>query len=202
MAELKFHHKPSMIGFEEANKYAVCIPLIRSGNDYEILFEVRSKKIEKQPGDVCFPGGFIEEGELPFMAALRESEEELLIKKEQLHLLGLCDLLYNGRLCIYPYAGILSDYKGSYSKDEVDHTFTVPLSFFLNTSPKTYVTNAKVFPPENFPFEKIYGGRNYQWRSRKETVYFYEYKDHVIWGITAKIIHSFAKICLEEGLLD
>ena len=57
-----------------------------------------------------------------------------------------------------------------------------------------YVIRAKVEPGEDFPYERICGGREYRWRSRKEEVCFYQYEGHVIWGLTAKLMRAFADV--------
>ena len=44
-----------------------------------LLFEVRADTLDRQPGEVCFPGGHMESGETPAACALRETEEELSI---------------------------------------------------------------------------------------------------------------------------
>lgn len=188
-------HKSTLIGIEACMKSAVCIPLIETTQGYDILFEVRSSKIIHQPGDVCFPGGMLEPEETAEEAAVRETMEELLISREQITVLGLMDVLYTGnRLMIYPYAALLQEYQGTYSEDEVERVFAVPLDFFLNTEPKVYQVEAQVIPGEDFPYELVHGGRTYNWRKRREDILFYRYKDHVIWGLTAKIMRSFSEI--------
>ncbi len=190
-------HTPSLIGLEDCKKSAVCIPLIKKGSDYEILFEVRAAHIDSQPGDVCLPGGRLETGELPMDAAIRETKEELLITDDQIEMLGLMDVYYSGReLMLYPYAIELKNYNGSFSADEVAETFRVPLSFFLETEPMRYLTEATVIPGDDFPYELVVGGKNYRWRKRREEVLFYQYEGRVIWGLTAKIIRSFAESVL------
>jgi 8-oxo-dGTP pyrophosphatase MutT (NUDIX family) len=192
------NHKPSLIGMDTCKKSSVCIPLIKTEQGYDILFEVRSSNIDSQPGDVCLPGGMLEEGESAKEAAVREMTEELLISDTQIELLGLMDVLFTGMgLMIYPYAVGLKDYQGTYSKDEVEEIFTVPLEFFLHTKPDVYHTHAKVIPEENFPYDLIYGGREYAWRTRREEVLFYQYGNRVIWGLTAKIMRSFTEIYKE-----
>ncbi len=188
-------HKSTLIGIEDCMKSAVCIPLIETAQGYDILFEVRSSKIIHQPGDVCFPGGMLEPGESAANAAVREMMEELLISEDQIMVLGLMDVLYTGnRLMIYPYAAVLQNYPGTFSEEEVEKVFTVPLDFFLNTEPKVYRVEAQVIPGEDFPYDLVYGGKNYNWRKRREDILFYQYEDHVIWGLTARIMHSFAEI--------
>lgn len=183
---------------DRCRKAAVCIPLIQTEHGYDLLFEVRSSSIDSQPGDICFPGGMVEPGENTQSAALRELGEELLIRPEQAELLGLMDVWGAGRLYVYPYAVLLSDYDDTFSTDEVDAVFHVPLPFFLEQEPESYYTTMKVMPEENFPYDRIHGGRDYAWRERREEILFYQYGAHTIWGMTAGMVRSFAEI-IKQG---
>ena len=62
--------------------------LINSKN--EILFTVRNKNDNFEPGKYCLPGGHIEEGEEPISAAVRELEEEtgISLKESQIQPCG------------------------------------------------------------------------------------------------------------------
>ena len=73
------NHTP--IGEHWAHHYAVILPVVDldDGKGPQILYEVRASDLDRQPGEVCFPGGQIEAGETPLEAALRETEEELAI---------------------------------------------------------------------------------------------------------------------------
>lgn len=186
-------HKPTLLGMDAARRSAVCIPLIETEKGYEVLFEVRSEKIDRQPGDICFPGGMAEQNEAPLETAMRETAEELLIRKEQIRLLGLMDVLYTGNLLIFPYTVILQNYHGTYSTDEVAEVFTVPLEHFLQNEPECYTSTVRVIPADDFPYDRIYGGKQYKWRKRTEDVFFYRYGKYDIWGLTAKIVKSFAE---------
>ena len=189
-------HEPTFIGMDQCHQAAVCIPLLKNtAGGYDVLFEVRASTIAHQPGDVCLPGGMVEEGENPRDAALRELQEELLLKEEQICYLGDMDKLYTGsHLIMYSFAVEVTEYQNTFSQAEVDDVFTVPLEFFLHTEPECYLTRAKVEPGEDFPYELICGGREYQWRSRKEEIYFYQYEGHVIWGLTAKMMRAFTDV--------
>ena len=79
-------HVPKRIEEDQEHVSAVLIPLIQKDDGYHILFEVRSKKLQHQPGEVCFPGGRVEERETTLEAAVRETKEELLIDDSQLKL--------------------------------------------------------------------------------------------------------------------
>ena len=186
------NHIPRKTGLEKAKVSAVCIPLI-IGKDGEksVLFEVRSADLPEQPGDICLPGGMLEAGETPRQAALRELSEELLLDTEEAELLGDGDVLYNGSVIIHTFVVRIPD--RAYSGDEeVAEVFTVPLSFFFENEPEVYYVERSASPGEDFPFDRIRGGRDYQWRTVKSPTYFYQWADRTIWGITAKIMRDFA----------
>ena len=80
--------------YNKLKNFAVFIPIVKvSGKDH-ILLEVRSK-IVSQPGEVSFPGGSVEEGEDFKTAAIRETMEELLLKREEIEFLGYSSMLLN-----------------------------------------------------------------------------------------------------------
>lgn len=187
-------HQPSLIGLQQCRQAAVVIPMIETQDGLQIVLEQRSSRLKHQPGDICLPGGAIELGETPQQAAVREACEELLLRSEQIEVFGLMDVLHTNTLMLYPYAARLTDYAMTYSTAEVERVFCVPLSFFQTQEPEQYRITLPVHPPENFPLSRIVGGKHYQWRERREDIAFYQYQDWTIWGITAKILQSFAQI--------
>ena len=185
-------HEPAVIDDDRKFHCAVCIPMIRTDTGYDILFEVRSGKIPAQPGDVCLPGGAAEPGETPLQTALRETCEELLLRPDQLIPVGPADVLREGDVVLRPYAALLSDYSGSFSRQEVAEVFRVPLDFFLTTEPEVYTFPMSYELPEDFPFDRIVGGREYAWRQTIHEALFYEYEGRTIWGFTARVMRAFA----------
>lgn len=180
---------PSIIGEGDLRKSAVAIALTESE---DVIFEVRSEMIGHQPGDICLPGGGLEEGETPEEAAVREMMEELLIGREQIEVIAPSSIFVTGMQEIHSFLCKVSGYSGTYQKDEVVKILRVPLSFFRETSPEIHVVVWNPEIGENFPFEKIHGGKNYGWREHKSHIRFYEYDGHVIWGITARIMEAIA----------
>lgn len=171
---------------------AILIPLMEKGGELHLLFEVRSSDIP-QGGDICFPGGGIEESETPFEAAVRESREELFLKENQIRVIAPMHLLQGpkGKM-VYSVLGEIRNYDGRYSKDEVDHVFTMPLSFFLNHPPVSYDSEVRGIHDDNFPYELIRGGKRYQWQDRYYRRYFfYEVPEGKIWGLTAEAVFRF-----------
>ena len=187
-------YKPGIIGLNEINNSAVCIPVVQTEAGEGILFEVRASHIPDQPGDICLPGGRIESGESPEEAAVRECAEELLIEPCQVELIGPSDIFHTENVIVYPYVVRLKDYNGTFSRHEVAEVFSVPVSFFLENEPERHRVNAVVVPDEGFPYERIAGGRNYKWRARYTDQLFYQYGEYTIWGLTAKVINAFAEL--------
>lgn len=179
---------------------AVLIPLIYDAekNNWEILFERRALHLSVQPGDICLPGGKIEEGEEPKRTAVRETSEELVIPESHIELLGPMDeVLGPAQWIIHPYAGILNGYEGTFSEDEVHEVFTIPVGWFIENEPRLYQTTLANIPPDDFPYELIRGGRDYEFRKRKHDMYFYENGDRTIWGATAAVVRGFITLYKE-----
>ena len=172
---------------------AVAVTLLETPEGESVLFEVRSEKIAHQPGDICCPGGMVEEGETPEEAVIREMTEELLVKREQITVLQAMDILPAGSMAVHPYVCRLRDYDGGFSREEAAEVFCVPLAFFLETEPEMHEVTWNVQFGEDFPFGKIRGGRDYPWRERKDRIFFYEYQGRVIWGLTAKLMKAYAE---------
>jgi len=188
------YRKPSILGEQNFSKYAILLPLIEKKDETHILFEVRSMNLRNQPGDICFPGGKIDQSDRTAKhTAIRETSEELGIPATHIYDIIPLDYIVShfGRI-IYPYMGRVINY-GQMSPNpyEVQEIFTVPLSYFLQTEPKAYKVDFQVLPEKNFPYDLIIGGKNYDWQTRHINELFYEYGDKVIWGLTAKILTHF-----------
>jgi 8-oxo-dGTP pyrophosphatase MutT (NUDIX family) len=74
----------------EYKKSAVLILLSKQNNDVQILFTLRSEKLNSHKGQISFPGGRMEDGESPAMTALRETFEETGIEPSLVHV--ICEL--------------------------------------------------------------------------------------------------------------
>lgn len=166
-----------------------------------MLFEVRSKSLKGQPGEICFPGGGVEERDKNYQeTAVRETSEELGIPAADVEVWGALDVLVMpSKMIIYPFVGKLGKFENVFpNKKEVEEVFTVPLEFLLNAKPDYYEIVLKPEPPADFPYEKIPGGRNYSWREGKLPEYFYEYQGRTIWGITARILTNFLAVIKKD----
>ncbi len=182
-----------------SNHFSVLLPLIYLGGELHILFEVRSQLLNSQPGEICFPGGRIEDNEAPIESAVRETIEELNISYEQVEVMGELDILTTPfNMVLYSFCGLLKDIEDIHSikfnRQEVASVFTVPVSELLKTTPISYPMSVIFDGQEGFPYHLIENGREYKWKSGNYPVYFYQYGDYVVWGLTAKILNSFLSI--------
>ena len=160
-----------------------------------MLFEKRSEKLRRQPGEICFPGGKLEPGESLLECAIRETVEELDILNEQIKVIGIGDIYYSPfNIMIYPFIGEIADYKDTFSKDEVHDIIKIPLDFFRSYSPEIFVSKLINEPAEDFPYDWIPGGVEYPWAKGNYEIVFYRYQNWTIWGITAQIIRSVLKL--------
>ena len=148
---------------------AVLVPVIYKDGEEHLVFEVRSSKLDWQPGEICFPGGRIDKTDKsPLAAALRETKEELGVSADHIHLWGPLDYLESPvGVTVWPFAAYM---------DTTDFTL-------LATRP------APDFPKD---LEMPMRG---QWRPRRTyQVKIYTYGDYKIWGITAHILDNFRGI--------
>ncbi len=188
--------RPGSAGAASRREAAILIPLVKKDGEYHVLFEVRAKDLDIQPGEICFPGGAIEPGETPEEACVRETMEELLVKREQVEILAPADGIETPRGArTYTYVGVIHDYEGTWSSDEVDHIFFRSLKSLLEEDPEPSEARVVTVRAEDFPYEKVPGGKNYPFGSKKVKMYFYEGDGGVwIWGMTARILAGFLEI--------
>ncbi|MEH7222640.1 CoA pyrophosphatase [Bacillus sp. JJ1566] len=188
---------PSILGLGEFKRFSILLPIIKKDNEAHILFEVRSSQLRRQPGEICFPGGKMDPTDKDEKhTAIRETMEELGLKENDITEVSPLDYFVSpfGTI-IYPFVGVINNPDEIRpNPDEVGEVFTVPLSFFLSNPPQIFKLKFRVEPEENFPFNDIIGGENYQWQIRGMDECFYYYEDRVIWGLTAGILKHFIEV--------
>lgn len=186
---------PSLIGADNVIHASVVVPIIYIDGVCNFIFEIRSKKLRHQPGEIAFPGGKIEMGEKAEEAAVREFCEELMCSEDKLRIVSEIDTyLSPTRALIHCFlAEVDSSINLDIENDEVDGIFCVPLKYFLETDPEEYTNSVTVQPDDEFPYDRMCISESYKWGNPTYPVYFYEYENKLIWGITANIARNFVK---------
>jgi 8-oxo-dGTP pyrophosphatase MutT (NUDIX family) len=160
----------------ELTRAAVLIPLYKKEKEYSILFTKRLKTLKRHAGQISFPGGIFEDNDKDLkITAIRETCEELGIKRKNIKVLGrLDDMVTSTGYLISPFAGILNSYKKlKINREEIDELISVPLLDLMKMTPRAEIWTVKDSP---YP------------------VYYYDYGKWVIWGATAKILKNFLEI--------
>ncbi len=155
---------------------AVLVPLIFNQNKWSILFTRRSDSVNDHKGQVSFPGGAIEPSdESPINAALREAEEEIGLKSEDVQVLGV--LPPHESVTGYTIFPVIAKIKWpillKINPVEVSRVFTIPLDWLIQR--------------ENFVIR--------DWLSpyglRQGVVFYRPYNGEQLWGISARILLDF-----------
>lgn len=193
------NYKPYINGYKNMKRYSVLIPLVYKDNSYSILFELRSKKMNNQPGEISFPGGKIEDNETPKEACIRETCEEIGTNENNIKIISPLDIyVTHSNMIIHPYVGIIKNIDNLYINEaEVDHIFLVPIDYLLKYDPAYYINDVNIVPNTNFPYDKIPHKDKYKFAKGEYPVWFYEYNNYVIWGITARILENFLSFIKE-----
>ena len=178
--------------------FSVLVPFVEKDGRVHLLFEVRAKNMQSQPGEVCFPGGHVERGENPRDTALRETFEEIGVPIERIEVIGQGDTLYGyANYTLFTYRGIIPYevyQQANLAHEEVDEIFLVPLEQFVENPPEVHSENIFTDIDENFPYEKVGIGRDYQWRVGDWQIPIYDIDGRIIWGLTARITENFIEI--------
>lgn len=162
---------------------AVLVPIFVREGEMHLLFTKRSSHVSNHRGQISFPGGRVEPEDASLLdTALRESEEEIGLRREDVKVLGpLDDSITLGKFRITPYVGMIpADYAFVPDPREVDYLIEVPLRDFLD--PGLLRTEEHVYPD-----------------GVTRPVYFYTMGDEVVWGATARIIKHWLDALTREA---
>jgi 8-oxo-dGTP pyrophosphatase MutT (NUDIX family) len=160
-----------------AVKASVLLPIVaRPDMPPTVLFTRRTETLARHSGQVSFPGGRSEAGDLsPVETALRETFEETGIAPGFVTVAGYLGRYLTGTgFDIQPVVGVLAEgFALVPDPREVAEIFEVPLAFLLD-------------PANRRRDVREIGGR-------QRRFYAFTYKEHEIWGATAAIVVNLAQ---------
>jgi 8-oxo-dGTP pyrophosphatase MutT (NUDIX family) len=200
--------KPGVMARDRYFNSAVLIPIVKIKDEYYLIFQKRAAHI-RQGGDICFPGGRKEENDKSFKdTALRETYEELGIRKKDIKIFGQLDTY------VAPIGALVESFVARVKKraiknmvidkNEVEDILIIPLDFFKKNPPIEYNLKYQVHPYTIdddgnkeilFPVEELGLPEAYHkpWGHRRHKVWVYDYKGDIIWGLTAVILNDLIK---------
>ena len=154
---------------------AVLVPLLWEDSQWSLLFTRRTERVESHKGQVSFPGGGCDEGELtPEETALREAQEEIGLNPAGVRILGrVAHMLTITSFHVTPVVGVI-EWPAVFTvgAHEVARIFTIPLYWLADTR------NRWEFP--------IPGGS-------RSLIAFHPYDGELLWGATARMTVDFLK---------
>jgi 8-oxo-dGTP pyrophosphatase MutT (NUDIX family) len=174
---------PRRVEVDGARQAAVLIPIV-AGDDPHLIFTLRTDTVGSHKGQISFPGGSLDPGEPPSQAALRESHEEIGLDPARVRVLGELDSMptFVSGFVITPVVGWLQEPVSlSPNPTEVAAVIDVPL--------RALADSARLEPG----FTR--GGRAYPTEA-------WVYDDHIIWGVTARLIRVFLERLADAGIVE
>jgi 8-oxo-dGTP pyrophosphatase MutT (NUDIX family) len=167
------HRKKKKITDKNLRASAVLIPLFYNQGQYYVVLTKRSEEVDFHKGQVCFPGGTRELSDSSLLqTALREVEEEIGLRAEDVEILGELDdsVTLTSNYVISPFVAFIPHpYPFKIDGREIREIFSIPLSFLLDEA--------------NF----------------KQESYEYDYEGYIIWGATARILKQFVDLLKSES---
>jgi 8-oxo-dGTP pyrophosphatase MutT (NUDIX family) len=154
---------------------AVLLPLVCENGLCRVILTRRTDHLHHHPGQISFPGGRIEATDADTVAAaLRETEEEIGLPTDTVHVLGhLPAYDTTTGFTVYPVVGFI-DPLPLLTPDpfEVAEILHWPLSLFLNLN--------------------RYEQKTLTHEGQKRQYHALTHDGHTVWGATAGILHAFA----------
>ncbi|WP_439025550.1 NUDIX hydrolase [Haloarchaeobius sp. DT45] len=156
---------------DQKHDAGVLIPVIERDGEYHLLFTKRADHLGKHPGQMSFPGGGNEPGDVDIQeTALREAYEEIGLHPDEVELVGrLDDIRTITEYAVTPFVGMAPDRTYDPNEREVAEVAVLPVSGLLDD--------------ENYEYEHRdhphYG---------EIVIHYFHVNGYTVWGATGRIL--------------
>lgn len=153
---------------------AVLLPVYLREGEETVLFTRRTEYLKHHRGEISFPGGRWQSDDVDLLAtALRETEEEMGIRAQDVKVLGrLDDFVSVHGYHVVPFVGTFPwPYRFRVDFREIAEVIEVPLATLQDPL--------------------VWRREDWRHRGRLNPVDFYTVGKHEIWGLTAAILRQF-----------
>ncbi len=178
------NHKYQPLFFPGGVRAAVLCPLFIHEDEAHLLLIKRSQELRHHKGEISFPGGVKDGHDNSLLdTCLRETEEEVGIRSEDITIIGRLDEVNTTTgFLVSPFLGLIPHpYPFQLNSGEVEHLITVPIAKFADTSCQ---------------YEFYYfNGR------RLIPLIAYRIDNQIIWGATARVIEKLVAMLRKCQLL-
>jgi 8-oxo-dGTP pyrophosphatase MutT (NUDIX family) len=175
--------RPRRVSLADARDAAVLIPVVGTPVP-TLIFTVRTETLPSHKGQISFPGGSIDPDENAVQAALRETQEEIGIDPDAVEVLGELDSMptFVSGYVIAPVVGWLDEMPALVPNPaEVAEVLTVPIADLV---------------------EDIRAQPGFSHRGQTYPTEAWLWHDHVIWGVTARLLRTFLVLLARAGLAE
>jgi len=155
----------------------VLAPIVETDRGLDLLLTKRSAALKHHPGQIAFPGGKQDEGDVDVVAAaLREAHEEIGLPPDHVEVLGT--LPSHETVTSFDVTPVIGFVHKPFTiipePGEVDEVFSVPLDHVLN--PDNYLVQSR------------------RWRGQMRHYFVVPFGPYYIWGATARMLRAWSEI--------
>jgi 8-oxo-dGTP pyrophosphatase MutT (NUDIX family) len=166
-------------GVDSRPAAVLCLVFEKDGGANVVLTR-RSAHLRSHSGEVSFPGGRLQPGELPLQAALREADEEIGVNASSVDVIGQLTPLTTVRSPALVHC-FVAHFHGppatslafAFDPGEVEKVFWVPLARLAGDG---------VYHEELWPALEVPG------RTRYRAVPFFRLDEDIVWGATGRLL--------------